>query len=252
MMKKHIYTSVFSALLISTSAFATNPMAWSGQIKEKPRFWDSWSINLNGGLTSYFGDYSIYDHSYIKKLDYESSTAFGGILTKYFNHYLGVSGQLLYGNLKGGSEGQTSFKSSLLEYNLQLKIDLVRLISNRDDTRFGVETYAGLGQFFFKTTEYSRTEGDSKPIVHNTGIPQFVYFFGGGVYCKITDNFGITSDLSVHLANNDKIDNLVKNNDFDYYSYVSVGITYYIDKIFNSKPKRKIGMAHSSGSRFRY
>lgn len=237
-------------MFISICTYAVNPMSWNGEIKEKTNFWDSWSINLNGGFTSYFGDYSIYDHRYIKKIQYESSEAFSGVLTKYFNHYLGVSGQLLYGNLKGGDNQQTSFKSSLVEYNIHMRFDLVRLISNRVDTRFGVEAYGGLGQFLFKTTQYTLVDGNTETEVHDTGTPQFVYFAGGGMYYKFTDNFGVTADLSVRLSQNDKLDLKVKNNNYDYYSYVSIGMTYYIKKMFNSKSKRKVRMVHSSNCNF--
>lgn len=76
-------------------------------------------------------------------------------------------------------------------------------------------------------------------------MPEFVYFYGAGMHYHLGDNFAITMDLTMHHAQNDRLDDLVKNNDYDYYSHFSIGLTYFFDS-FKGKPlKNKARIAHS-------
>jgi len=201
--------------------------SWGGG-RKKATFWDNWSVNANGGLTSFYGDLSMYDTEIMEKLTKESGPAFGGVVTKYFNAKFGVSGQLLYGNLKGTNTTKISFKASFVEYNIQFRVNFVKLFSPYSLSKFGIEAYGGAGQFVFKSTKYDLSHSDPDTDVQNTGTPEFVYFAGMGASYKINDMFGVTFDVSMRQAQNDKLDDYVKNKNFDYYSYTNIGITYQI------------------------
>ena len=71
----------------------TEAQKWGGA--RKPGFWDNWAVNVNAGLTSFYGDLSIYDSEIMQKLKNESGPAMGLIVTKSFNDKFGVSGQFL-------------------------------------------------------------------------------------------------------------------------------------------------------------
>jgi hypothetical protein len=207
----------------------TLSQGWGG--KRKPGIWEMWSINLNAGLTSFFGDLSIYDSDIMGKLTEESGPALSGILTKSFSEKFGISGQLLYGSLKGeNNNGNINFESNFIEYNLHGRINFIKLFSPNSYAKIGIEGYAGVGQFVFKTTKYDYSKESPQIDVENTMTPEFVYFFGMGLSYKITDKIGATADLSMRQANNDKLDDFrtIEEN-FDYYSYINFGVTYYFD-----------------------
>ncbi|MCF8367507.1 MAG: hypothetical protein K9G76_00600 [Bacteroidales bacterium] len=227
-MKRSIKILVLISIIAGTtfSEFAYS-QAWGG--KGKPGFWDDWSINGNAGLTSFFGDLSIYDTEIVDKLTKESGPALGGILTKHFSNKFAMSGQLLYGGLKGENTAKTSFEASIIEYNFHLRVNLVNLIFADNYAPVGLDVYAGAGQFLFNVTKWSVQEETTQTEVHNTGTPEFVYFFGAGAFYKITDKIGATADLALRQAQNDKLDDFSKNGNFDYYTHISFGITYYID-----------------------
>jgi hypothetical protein len=216
---------------------------WGG---EKPvNFWDHWSININAGLTSYFGDLSYYDSDLVGKINYESRPAIGLLVTKHFNKIIGVSGQLLYGEIKGGNK-ISSFETNLIEYNIQARLDFIRLFLTDRNPRFGLEGFAGIGHTWFKSDQYILNEDEPIQNTIMTDVPEFVYFGGIGIHYHVSDKFAVTSSLSLRHLQNDKLDQLVKNNDFDFYSYFSIGLTYYIDGKGSQPLKNKARLAHSS------
>ena len=190
-------------------------------------FFYNWSVDLNAGLMTYYGDLSQYDLSVVNKLLYESKPAFGLKLTKHIRHMFGISGQLIYGGFKSDYKPDHVFQTRLFEYNVQVSADVLNMIGNDSKRDFGFVAYAGVGQFLFRTTgltaENTRTQ--------NSGVPEFVYFFGGSYYHKIAKRFNITLDLSIRQAQNDNLDNYIAHGDFDYYSYLGVGISFLIDNL---------------------
>ena len=178
----------------------------------------------------------------MEKLTKESGPAISGILTKHiYNNKFGISGQLLNGSLKGENMSKVSFEATFIEYNLHARIDFINLFSPDNILKFGINGYAGIGQFLFRTTKYDRRADNEEISVENTGTPEFVYFGGLGVYYKITDKFSITADMSMRQAQNDKLDDLNKNENFDYYTHISIGVTYHIESMFNSSGRSRSG-----------
>jgi hypothetical protein len=202
----------------------------------------SWSVNINGGLTSYFGDLSMNDLNIGTKIKQESGPAMSIILTRnIYRDAIGLSGQVLTGKIEGRKD-DISFSTDLIEYNLHARIDFVRLFMPSKYNAFGVIGYAGVGQFLFKTNKVEMNEGILKTSKQDTEVPEFVIFFGGSIYYKLNSNFGITADLSLHQCQNDRLDDYVKNENYDYFSYLSVGVSYYI----NAPKKNKASLANSS------
>lgn len=245
--KSHFFRAclcILITVIISSLPFESYSQYWGG--RRKPTFWDNWSFNLNGGMTSFYGDLSIYDGDFMKKLSKESGAAFGAIGVKHFlENKFGFGGQILYGQL-GGENVNSYFEASILEYNLHIRMDLKNLIFpyNRN-LKLGATGYAGIGQFLFNSKRYHKDPADGEIPRENTGVPEFVYFFGFGGYYDITDRFSITVDMALRQAQNDALDVKRDNVNFDYYTYMSLGVTYKVKSLFKSgkgyKSKRKLG-----------
>jgi len=234
-----ILTVIITGFVIPQTLSAQH---WGG--RWKPGFWDLWTINANVGLSSFFGDLSIYDKDYAEKFSKESGPAFGVVLTKYINDKFGISGQLLYGTLKGENNSNVSFKANVIEYNLHARVDFINLFSPDNISKFGIVGFAGIGQFIFKTTKYEKNTSD--PAIHNTGVPEFVYFGGIDIYYKVTDQFDITAGMALRQARNDKLDDVNRNENYDYYSIINIGVTYHINSI-KSSGRSRYGGGRSSG-----
>jgi len=215
---------------------------WGGE--QPPGIWKRYSVNANVGLLSYFGDLSYYDTDPVNKLKNESRPAFSVILTKHILNHFGISGQILYGQLEGSNSTQ-HFHTKILEYNLHLRAELVGLIFTKKEHRIGFSPYAGVGQFVFNThTTSFRNELVTSDDIRSR-VPEFVYFAGAGISYKLPANFSVTADMSIRQCRNDKLDGLVKNDNFDYYSYLQVGVTYRIQSIARQPLKNKARLAHN-------
>jgi hypothetical protein len=207
--------------------------------------WQVWSIEANAGFLSSYGDLSNHDNQFIKKLKYESCPSLSLNISKHFGRLLAISGQVLTGKLKG-SNSNSSFDASILEYNLNLKFNLFNLFYPGNNGKFGITTFAGAGQFLFSSTKTDYLEGEDKITHQGARVPEFVFLAGAGAFIKTTERFGISIDYSLRQCQNDKLDVEVKNDDFDYYTYLSLGLTYYIDRFNKSPMKNKARIAHNN------
>lgn len=228
--------------LLLAIAFHSVAQKWEGD--RKVGLWKLYSINANAGVLSYFGDLSQYDTDPLNKLKHESNPAFSVIVTKHILDKFGISGQILYGKLEG-SNPQQQFNTSIFEYNLHIRTDLVNLIFSGKEHRIGFSPYAGIGQFIFNTQTTSYRDELATTSEIRSRVPEFVYFAGAGMSCKLPYNLAATADLSLRQCRNDKLDGLVKNDNFDYYSYLNLGLTYRISSITRQPLKNKARLAHN-------
>ena len=212
-----------------------NPNMWTGA--EKRTLWHDWSVSLNGGYTSYFGDLSIYDSDPANKLRHESKPAFGVMASKFFTDELAVSGQMVYGGLKGTYNENLSFDTDFLEYNVQLRVDLLNLIFRRNNTGLGLVAFGGVGHMLFNSVKYAREEGRVNNYPHRASAPEFVYFAGGGIQYRLSDRFSANLDVAIRQVQNDRIDNEVRKDNFDFYSFINVGVSYHIKHLFGRSKK---------------
>ena len=240
-------TILIALMLAFGLGLTANPHMWSGTSPGK--FWNNWAINLNGGYTSYFGDLSIYDSDILNKIKFESKPAIGFSLTKYITDDIGISGQLLYGGLKSQYTDNLFFETNFFEYNFQLRVDLLNLFVKKNNTGIGVIAFGGIGHFMFNAVKYQYKEGRLNEYPHKTRTPEFVYFLGGGLEYSISNRFSINIDAALKQANNDRIDNEVRQNNNDFYSYISVGVTYHIFQLFGKSNK---GGLHRPGVKMAY
>jgi len=228
-MKTKRYLFAGLVFLISNSTFSVEP---SKGCTHKNSFWFDWSANISLGFTSYYGDLSQYDFGYFSKLAYESKPAVAFELTKeVMKNRFGVSGQLLWGGFKSNYKPEHIFQTNIFEYNIQANVNIMNLINPYDNPDFGITVFAGVGQFLFHNSVYDYNDGLELKSEGGSRVPEFVYFFGAGFYQKISDSFDLTIDLSIRQAQNDKLDSYIAHGDFDYYSFLSIGITFKMDNL---------------------
>jgi hypothetical protein len=248
-LRKSRITLIAIFLLITMVAFAGSPDEWRGG--RGIFILEDWSLNLNVGFTSYYGDLSQYDANYIEKLIFESKPAAGVKLTKYVHPLVGIAGQLIYGGFRSEFLPDHSFNLELLEYNLQVVVDATPLIFRGRSMPFGMEVSAGAGQFLFQTSVISGTGEQQSTSSILDGTPEFVYFFGGTFYYRINPHFRATADLSIRQAQNDNIDKYINSDDYDYYSWFSVGISWMINTTFSLKRYKAMNKVNKHPPRWR-
>ncbi len=202
----------------------------------------NWSINVNGGQTSFFGELSLYDDELSEKLSKEGAWAYGFILSRQMTPVFGLSGQLLWGSLKGANT-RSQFRAEIMEYTLNTTINFVNLLIPENDARFFLYGKLGFGQFQFNSKLVFDDPEEPDKYVESES-PEFLYLLGGGAFYKFNHAFEVNIEATARLVNNDKLDGTNNNKgDNDYYSYISLGVTYKI----NNKPRdtryyKKLGM----------
>ena len=194
----------------------------------------NWSIEFSMGSTSYFGDLSQYDLNPINNLVEESLPAVGLRFTRpFFNDRFGLGGQLIKGGFKCNLDDGAGFQTKLFEYNLQFYLDVTKILYKDADLKMGWRLYAGLGQFMFNVSA-SQGFGDlDDERFYKAQVPEFVYFFGSTLLYNFNETFAFTLDLSTRQAQNDFLDLYRHSNDFDYYSFLALGVSINIDHFSN-------------------
>jgi hypothetical protein len=201
-------------------------------------------LTINAGMTSYFGDLSIYDNNYFDKLAHESGFAASVVLTKRLAPQVGVSGQLLAGRLQARN-GNIKFESTILEYNLNVRLDMLRVFSQYSRSKIKWDVFFGFGNFLFESTKTTILEGEDKVEEHSARVPELVFFLGTGLSYRLNEKVSVGAELSLHQFQNDKIDITIAGNDFDYFSYLGFGFTYYFRSFEKTAPRNKARIAHS-------
>lgn len=237
---KNLMYSIVGILFIIIETNGSNPDEWSGP--RESILLSHWSVNLNIGCTSYFGDLSQYDLKPMRKLFNEGKLAYGLKLSRQIKFFK-VSGQVIYGGFKSNYKPEHSFKTNMLEYSIQTGVNLLPIIFKQRLKKFGLEVYVGIGQFIFNTSVNNYNDGQQVAGSYSTGVPEFVYFFGGELSIFLAKQLWFTTNLAVRQVQNDNMDKYIAKKDFDYYSLFNVGVTYYFGKLYRpsqNSPRQRI------------
>ncbi len=222
-------------LLFAISIFALQFNA-SSQNVEKGKILDNWSINVNGGLSLFWGDlrqYSIYP---VGTNENERKAAFGLILSKKLNSVFELRGQFIKGNLSGTKRTvKKYFDAQFNEYNLNFTINFSRLVYGDNPCRkFNFYGTGGIGFVDYRSvvkqlgshkyvasTGYSALGTVKEKMTTETVIP-----FGFGAKYRIDSRFEVNFENIWSMVNSDKIDVTVGGMKYDILSYTSLGLTY--------------------------
>lgn len=242
--KKNIVYLIFWNLLLLALIILVQSTAF-GQYRKPPtvfsRMLEGWSINVNGGRTSFFGDVSLYDEQFDEKMTKEGSWACGVGIARQLTYVFSIEGQAVFGQL-AGSNSKSEFLSNINEYSVQLTADLVNMLI--PDNRASLHPYAklGMGQFNFNTALKYYDPNKANIVVEST-TPEFVYLFGGGAFYILSNSFDLNAEFLARRMNNDRIDGTPNKEDDDYYSYFSVGVVFKINNAARDvRYYRRMGM----------
>ncbi|MCB0807024.1 MAG: hypothetical protein KDC05_14595 [Bacteroidales bacterium] len=223
-----IVVTVFIWALGSEDA-AAQRVRYSGS----PSILQNWSVSVGGGALSYYGDLSLDDYTVFKKLKNESGPAFSMLLSKKVFRSFWIGGQVIGGKMTYAKDN-LSFDTRILEYNLQSRLNMLDLLMGRKvQRRYGAVAFAGIGNFIYKTTRIKKENERNLESIHQSKVPEFVYFFGAGLSYKITPRISASVDLSIRQCQNDNVDATIRNLDYDYYSYLNIGLSYTIFDLGN-------------------
>ncbi|GAB4313484.1 MAG: hypothetical protein Kow00127_04560 [Bacteroidales bacterium] len=208
--------------LKSYSQYYKPPTTWSQLLKH-------WELNVNGGRTSFFGEVSLYDHEFNEKMRKEGSWAFGAELGRKMTPVIGISVHYLVGQLSG-SNSKSEFVSDIKEMGINGSMDLLNMLIPGNDAGLHPYVKAGLGQFTFDTRLHYY-DPDKEDITAASKTPEMILLFGGGIYYRISHSFNVNAEFLGRRMDNDRIDGTTNKKNEDYYSYLSVGITYKINNV---------------------
>ncbi len=229
--KNIIFLVLWNLVLIALILIISNKSY--GQYRKPPNFWSklakNWSVNVNGGRTSFFGDVSLYDEEFSEKMSKEGSWAYGAGVYRQLTPIFALGGDILIGQL-AGSNSRSKFTSNIKEATVNLTVNMVNLFIPDNNARFIPYAKFGMGQFTYDT-KLIFDDPNKADIISASESPEFLYLFGGGAYYIISHSFDVNLEMMGRRMNNDKIDGTTNKKDDDYYSYFSIGFTYNINNV---------------------
>ena len=182
----------------------------------------------------------------MKKLSEESGLGVGIIFAKEISPVISFNTQLLYGRLKGTKESSNCyFRGSILEGSFNGQINISQIIfPEKKFRKINVFGNLGFGLVSIKSKLFN-LKTDS--LIHTFGFGrktiESILPFGFKIKYHISELFDLDLNFSNKRVDTDKLDSQSGNNNKDFYSYISVGITYkfqnYNNRSFKNTKNRK-------------
>jgi len=222
--------------------------SFSVSAKKFNPYGSDWSVGIHFGGTAFFGDiksgYSGLNSTPFSKYFYKDSRFMGGIsLDKWFNPYVGVIGNIQYGQVQGTKEENNKwFEAKYFEYNLALMVNISNTFFGVNNRRKHLVYYTiGVGMSESRSWMYNLESG-ALIGTNGNGIPRHeggatrpmtegVAMSALGVKFFIGGNLTLSFEGSVHAINSDKLDTKVYDNKsflarLEGYNYFNVGLQY--------------------------
>ena len=204
-----------------------------GQYYNPPTTWSSllknWTVNINGGRTSFFGDVSLYDHEFTEKMQKDGSWGWGVEVSRRFTPVISLSVQYTMGQL-AGSNSKSHFVSDIREITGNASLDLLNMLIPGNGAGLHPYVKAGFGQFTFDT-KLIYEDPDTPDVTAKSKEPELIGLFGGGAYYVLSNSFEVNLEMLGRRMGNDRIDGAKSSKHNDYYSYIAFGITYKINNV---------------------
>jgi len=203
---------------------------------------EGWSVNANIGTSLFYGDIKQFRVAPLTTSYTNEYQASGGIIvSKQLFSFLSLRGQLLTGKLSGIKRSVNEyFKTSYVDYSLNLKLDITKLIYKEVEKKTSFYTYAGIGMMDYRVNKYNISNNQVvSSFGYNNGsiydannnkikaTTETVFPLGIGVDYMLSYNVSMNLDYSRRIVNNDKVDATIGKAKHDMFDYISVGITYH-------------------------
>lgn len=205
-----------------------------------------WNVQLSGGPVIFYGDV-MNDYTLYPSLSTSKAWNYGGALNLGYslNRYLGLRGQLKYGQIGGiKSSSDIYFEGELLDASLQAKLNFNEILGNHNPYR-SLNFYGllGLGASTWETTAYN-IGGSLLNNTYNDGIltmtPEGFLTGGLGLSYRINDKLDLNLELQGNITDSDQLDDFAGSgsSENDMYSYTSLGLTYKFGPSTRRRPSR--------------
>ena len=194
-----------------------------------------WSVNLNAGANLFWGDLRQYDFYPITNNENEWQIGYGLILNWQISPVFGLRGQLLNGKLSGTNrEINRYFTADIFESNINGTVNFSNLFFHYKPRRlFSVYGMIGVGLVNWCTK--MKVLGTNEVVAEDgygngSGLwgrtVEGVIPVGLGLDFRLTDNWVLNLEGTLHGVNSDKLDMKVGGSKYDMYSYTSLGVAY--------------------------
>ncbi|NPD45157.1 MULTISPECIES: outer membrane beta-barrel protein [unclassified Lentimicrobium] len=192
---------------------------------------NSWFIDVNTGVTSFYGTLGVFNYDPILKIKEESKFAFGITAGKSFNKYLSARAYFTSGGFKAtNNERGIRYDASLTNYGGQFLINFSSIFGDTDYIPiFSVYGIVGVGLASTKPILYSiEEEGYGTPIDslnYATKVSTLEFNIGLGVSYEIFNQIDILVELDYHYGMSDELD-LTTDGGKDNFMYLKAGLRY--------------------------
>lgn len=197
-------------------------------------------ISINGGVSSFYGDLSVYDRQPVKKLANESDAVLGITVGRQLSSVLSLNASYIDGRLKGkNDEWKFYFNSDFREFTLSPNISLSQLLQPYRGSRLEVFTTTGIGLLKFHSVERHILDNNSSQEQSNNIDNEVksltpVIKLGIGCNYEINNCWDISTELAFRVTGNDMIDAHIGSTGInDYYSVFSIGLSYVFNRSRN-------------------
>jgi len=224
-MRRNYKTSLKAVVILFTLLL---PFTFYGQTKKDTTFTRYLYINVNGGITQYFGDLNKFDY-YNKKID----LAYGFNLGYQISPVLGVRGQFMNGKLLSERVSKDlKLETSIWDGSLEITAGLSDLIFGYKERTFALYGFGGAGISSFssrisKLSDGSFVQANGKGNPPAKAINQFIFPLGLGVSAALAKKVDLNLEYrDCFLFSDDKLDMYQAIKKDDHYGYASLGLTY--------------------------
>ncbi|MCD4745129.1 MAG: hypothetical protein K8R58_02395 [Bacteroidales bacterium] len=241
-------TAYFIKLIVLFTIFFPNYLCCQHLSKFDYLFRYDWSVNINWGVTNFFGDL---DNNWNTGFFNKNKTAYGIIISKSFGSVISFGGQFLTGRLTGAKITDKNnnpvnlyFETIFIEYNMNTSLNLNNLFyPDKNQNKVNIYAILGLGFIDFRSKLYDiptdaeiRNFGyDGKKATTESIVP-----FGIRLTYLLDDKFNICIETTSRRVNTDKLDVTIGNDNSDYYNYTSLGLIFIIEELYKKDPLDKI------------
>jgi len=231
--------SVFFAFLLFSILFPFSSFSQTQGYLGK-RFFSNWSISISGGPNIFFGDLKVNSFWPVDKNMNE--WCFGGSfsLVRQFSHVFALRGQVLYSEISGtkrnnkdGTPANVYFIGNILEYNLNMTVNLSNLFFRyKPQRKFFVYGTLGAGMSTWMT---KKKDLITHQPIDSSGTPsnwakEFAVLGGLGAYYSFADKVNLGLEWTLHGVNSDLLDVTSGGFQYDMYSFFALTLTYNFNK----------------------
>jgi outer membrane protein OmpA-like peptidoglycan-associated protein len=214
------YSKIFIALILGIVPFAIQ--AQKSSVSNSPAsFMPHWNVQINGGLTQYFGDLNK-DNLFNKSV----MGGFSGIIGYQINPVFGVRGQFLQGKFNSKNDDkQLKLNDDLWDGSMQLTANINEIFSTYNPKRFvNFYVFGGAGLTSFVATLTDLSSGFAVDSIGKRQNELFVPV-GVGAAFRMAKKVSLNIEYADHITFKDNtLDMFPASRGHDQYSYLSFGL----------------------------